>query len=88
MLKILDRQGSGDLTPDAHSLSAPISEADSGDTIVSMAKVATFITMLAFWVIMSGMFDAFHLTLGIISCLLVTLLSQVAGLKVIARFTP
>ncbi|MEZ4601155.1 MAG: Na+/H+ antiporter subunit E [Syntrophotaleaceae bacterium] len=41
-----------------------------------MAKVATFITMLAFWVIMSGMFDAFHLSLGIISCLLVTLLSH------------
>ena len=27
--------------------------------------------MLSFWVILSGMFDAFHLTLGVISCLLV-----------------
>ena len=35
------------------------------------AKVATFIVMLIFWVVLSGMFDAFHLTLGVISCLLV-----------------
>ncbi len=36
-----------------------------------MAKVATFLVMFAFWVVMSGMFDAFHLSLGILSCLLV-----------------
>ncbi len=30
-----------------------------------MAKVATFFVMLAFWVIMSGMFDSFHLPLGV-----------------------
>jgi len=35
------------------------------------AKVVTFFIMLAFWVFMSGMFDAFHFTLGIVSCLLV-----------------
>ncbi|HKJ04967.1 MAG TPA: Na+/H+ antiporter subunit E [Geopsychrobacteraceae bacterium] len=35
------------------------------------AKFATFIIMLFFWVIMSGMFDGFHLTLGVICCLLV-----------------
>ncbi len=35
------------------------------------AKLATFVIMLIFWVILSGMFDAFHLTLGVISCLLV-----------------
>lgn len=35
------------------------------------AKAATFLVMLAFWVAMSGMFDAFHLSLGVISCLLV-----------------
>lgn len=37
-----------------------------------MTKVATFFVMLAFWVVMSGMFDGFHLTLGVVSCLLVT----------------
>lgn len=35
------------------------------------AKIATFAVMLVFWVLLSGMFDAFHLTLGVISCLLV-----------------
>ncbi len=36
-----------------------------------MSKVSTFLIMLTFWVLLSGMFDAFHLTLGVISCLLV-----------------
>lgn len=36
-----------------------------------MAKFATFLVMLAFWVVLSGMFDGFHLTLGVVSCLLV-----------------
>jgi len=35
------------------------------------AKVATFLIMLVFWTIMSGMFDAFHFTLGVLCCLLV-----------------
>ncbi len=39
------------------------------------AKFATFIIMLSFWVILSGMFDAFHLTLGVISCVLIALFS-------------
>ncbi len=39
-------------------------------------KIATFFTMLLFWVMLSGMFDAFHFSLGVVSCLLVTLFSQ------------
>lgn len=39
-------------------------------------RFATFAIMLAFWIIMSGMFDAFHLTLGIISCLIVVMVSS------------
>ena len=35
------------------------------------AKLSTFVAMFTFWVVLSGMFDAFHLTLGVISCLLV-----------------
>ncbi len=31
--------------------------------------------MLCFWVILSGMFDPFHLTLGVISCLLIAFFS-------------
>jgi len=36
-----------------------------------MAKVSTFLIMLTFWVLLSGMFDAFHFSLGVVSCLLV-----------------
>lgn len=41
-----------------------------------MTKIATFVVMFAFWVVMSGMFDGFHLTLGVISCLLVAQFSH------------
>ena len=35
------------------------------------SKFATFAVMLLFWVVLSGMFDAFHLSLGVICCLLI-----------------
>ena len=35
------------------------------------AKFATFVVMLIFWVVLSGMFDAFHLTLGVLCCLMI-----------------
>lgn len=35
------------------------------------AKFITFVVMLSFWVVLSGMFDSFHLTLGVLCCLLV-----------------
>ena len=41
-----------------------------------LTRIATFIVMLTFWIVMSGMFDAFHLTLGVISCGLVVLMSD------------
>jgi multicomponent Na+:H+ antiporter subunit E len=40
------------------------------------AKIATFAVMLTFWVVLSGMFDAFHLTLGVVCCLLVAQFSH------------
>ncbi|MCW8893553.1 MAG: Na+/H+ antiporter subunit E, partial [Deltaproteobacteria bacterium] len=40
------------------------------------AKIATFLIMLVFWIIMSGMFDAFHFSLGILSCALVAYFSS------------
>ena len=40
------------------------------------AKLATFVAMFTFWIVLSGMFDAFHLTLGVISCLLVAQFSH------------
>jgi multicomponent Na+:H+ antiporter subunit E len=41
-----------------------------------VTKLATFVTLSLFWVVLSGMFDAFHLTLGLISSMLVTLTSH------------
>ena len=40
------------------------------------AKVLTFIIMLFFWVMLSGMFDPFHLSLGVVSCLLIAQFSS------------
>ena len=40
------------------------------------AKVATFIIMLIFWIVMSGMFDPFHFSLGILCCLIVSAFSS------------
>lgn len=39
-------------------------------------KLTVFILLLLFWVIMSGMFDAFHFSLGLICCALVTYFSS------------
>lgn len=36
-------------------------------TIGNMNRFVTFVVMLAFWLLWSGMFDAFHITLGVIS---------------------
>jgi len=41
-----------------------------------MSRAATFIVMLVFWVVLSGMFDAFHFSLGVVSCLLVAYFSH------------
>lgn len=38
--------------------------------------VLTFFILFCLWVILSGKFDLFHLSLGVISCLMVTLFSK------------
>ena len=40
------------------------------------AFILTFIIMAATWVVLSGQFDSFHLSLGLISCLLVSWFSS------------
>ncbi len=40
-----------------------------------MRKVYTFIIMMGFWILLSGKFDLFHLTLGVISSALVSFMS-------------
>ncbi len=41
-----------------------------------MRYITTFIILMANWVIWSGMFDIFHLALGVISCMIVAFLSH------------
>lgn len=41
-----------------------------------MRYIAIFLILFAHWVIWSGMFDAFHLALGVISCGIVTFMSH------------
>jgi multicomponent Na+:H+ antiporter subunit E len=41
-----------------------------------MRKVYTFLIMFGFWILLSGKFDLFHLTLGVISSALVSFLSS------------
>jgi multicomponent Na+:H+ antiporter subunit E len=41
-----------------------------------MKYIVTFIIFFTFWVIWSGLFDAWHLSLGVISCILVTYVSH------------
>jgi len=40
------------------------------------SHVLTFFILFCLWVILSGKFDLFHLSLGVISCLIVTLFSK------------
>lgn len=39
------------------------------------SRIITFIALLCLWVILSGRFDPFHLSLGVISCVLVSIFS-------------
>jgi multicomponent Na+:H+ antiporter subunit E len=41
-----------------------------------MARLVTFFIMFFFWILISGMFDAFHLSAGVIACLLVAVFSH------------
>jgi multicomponent Na+:H+ antiporter subunit E len=47
-----------------------------GGTFTGVGFVVTFIILLAFWTFMSGLFDAWHYGLGIISCALVAYMSH------------
>lgn len=41
-----------------------------------LTRFATFTIMFVFWIVMSGMFDAFHLILGVVSSVIVALISH------------
>ena len=44
--------------------------------LATVPFILTFLIMACFWMIFSGRFDAFHLSLGFISCLIVSFLSS------------
>ena len=41
-----------------------------------MAFLSTFLIMMAFWILLSGKFDSFHLSLGVISSIIVAFFSR------------
>jgi multicomponent Na+:H+ antiporter subunit E len=41
-----------------------------------LSRAAVFLVLALFWILLSGKLDAFHLTLGAVSCLLVSLVSH------------
>jgi multicomponent Na+:H+ antiporter subunit E len=60
-------------TPDEAS---PAYEASQGRRLFFYPFALTFIIMFGLWVLLSGRFDSFHLTLGLISCAIVACLSS------------
>ncbi len=50
--------------------------AAQGSRVFFYPFVVTFIIMFGLWVLLSGLFDSFHLTLGLISCGIVSFLSS------------
>ena len=61
--------------PDQRGTNRDRSQPDSGKQKAILAYIVTFFIMIGFWLIFSGKFDQFHLLLGAISCLLITLFS-------------
>ena len=56
--------GVGSGGPSEHPIPRPV-----------FSRLMTFIALLILWVILSGKFDPFHLSLGVISCVLVSIFS-------------
>ena len=61
----------------------PARESDSGPVVPSrgtarslLSYAMAFFVLFSLWIILSGKFDLFHLSLGVISCLMVTLFSK------------
>jgi len=48
----------------------------AGNKNARLPLLVTFVIMIGFWILFSGKFDAFHLSLGVISCLLIAITSK------------
>jgi len=62
--------------PDQRVSTQNQSQTPSEKRTVTLPFIITFIIMIGFWLIFSGKFDVFHLSLGVICCLLVTYFSS------------
>lgn len=62
--------------PDRHGSKRNQSQPPADKRTSVLPFVVTFIVIAGFWLIFSGKFDLFHLSLGLISCLLVTFFSS------------
>jgi multicomponent Na+:H+ antiporter subunit E len=51
------------------------SQIHSEKRTTTLPFIITFVIMIGFWLIFSGKFDLFHLSLGVVSCLLVAFFS-------------
>ena len=52
------------------------SQRSAENRTAALPFIITFMIMIGFWLIFSGKFDLFHLSLGVVSCLLVTIFSS------------
>ena len=62
--------------PDQHAPAKSQVQPSAKKRSTAFPFIITFFIMLSFWLVFSGKFDLFHLSLGIISCLLVTYFSS------------
>jgi multicomponent Na+:H+ antiporter subunit E len=62
--------------PDQHAPTKSQVQPSPKKRSTALPFIITFFIMLSFWLIFSGKFDLFHLSLGVISCLLVSYFSR------------
>jgi multicomponent Na+:H+ antiporter subunit E len=77
--RVLEREEQKDLDSEASAQSNAELSSETGtkaSRFSFFAFVLTFVIMFLVWIILSGKFDIFHLSLGLISCAIVSYLSS------------
>lgn len=67
--------GKSEATPSTEKRTSPTYTSTARKIKRSYLYIITFLIMFVFWLIFSGNFDPFHITLGVISCIIVSLIS-------------
>ena len=73
---VADKKKAPTQEPDQHAPAKSQLQPPFKERPTALPFIITFCIMLSFWLIFSGKFDLFHLSLGVISCLLVTFFSS------------